>query len=199
MPKRFRSRRSETGFTLIEILVILVIIGVLFAIAAPGWDAIIMRQRISTAREQVLQIIRQAQSEARTSKSARAAVFFPTPTGGGVPRVTTAPFSFGGSLPMNTASITNWKPLGDSVSANRSVKLTVTSQIGNNNALVFDSNGAIASPPLVTVQQLNDTNVNSMFAVTLSREGVADNNSKRCVIVQTLLGSVRTADGTDCP
>ena len=48
-----RSSNSSSGFTLIEVLVVVIIIGILSAIAAPGWLAFINNRRISTMRGQV--------------------------------------------------------------------------------------------------------------------------------------------------
>lgn len=57
-------RRSTAGFTLLEVLVVVIMIAVLFAIASPGWLGLLNRQRSANARDQILQGIRLAQNEA---------------------------------------------------------------------------------------------------------------------------------------
>lgn len=57
-------RRSTAGFTLLEVLVVVIMIGVLFAIASPGWLGLLNRQRSTAARDQILQGIRLTQNEA---------------------------------------------------------------------------------------------------------------------------------------
>ncbi|MCS7030851.1 MAG: prepilin-type N-terminal cleavage/methylation domain-containing protein [Gloeomargarita sp. SKYG116] len=61
--------KANQGFTLVEVVVIAVIIGILAAIAAPSWLAILTRQRLYNARANALDKIREAQSQAiRTSR-----------------------------------------------------------------------------------------------------------------------------------
>jgi prepilin-type N-terminal cleavage/methylation domain-containing protein len=62
-------RKSDSGFTFIELLVVIIIIAVLAAIAAPGWIAFMNRQRVNTVRNETLQIIRTAQTQARRTRS----------------------------------------------------------------------------------------------------------------------------------
>lgn len=61
---------KDTGFTLIEVVVAAVIIGILAAIAAPSWLSILTHQRLYNARANALAKIREAQSQAiRTARS----------------------------------------------------------------------------------------------------------------------------------
>src|SRR4028119_1142300 len=62
------SRKSDAGFTLLELIVIVLILGVLSSIAAPSWLAFINRQRVRTVNDRVFQTLRSAQSEAKRSK-----------------------------------------------------------------------------------------------------------------------------------
>jgi prepilin-type N-terminal cleavage/methylation domain-containing protein len=57
--------REVYGFTLIEMLVVLTIIGVLFAIANPVWLSLLTKQRLNAARNEAFQAIRTAQHNAK--------------------------------------------------------------------------------------------------------------------------------------
>ncbi|HEY9619177.1 MAG TPA: GspH/FimT family pseudopilin [Crinalium sp.] len=68
-------RQSTAGFTLLEVLVVVVMIAILFAIAGPGWLGVVNRQRSASSREQILQAIRLAQSEAIRTKREQTVTF----------------------------------------------------------------------------------------------------------------------------
>lgn len=198
MKKRTRSKRSIGGFTLIEMLVVIIIIGVLFAIAAPGWDTILSRQRVSAAREQIVQTLRVTQSSARSTRSPRALVFdMSTPS---KPRIANVPF-----IPDNTEDTTNkntvkidntsksWILLGNGDVNAGTLKLAVNNVTTNTTTsfrgLIFDANGAIAQIPLVPTAQTLP------YVITVSRGNTTGRATDRCVVVDTLLGVIRTEEG----
>jgi prepilin-type N-terminal cleavage/methylation domain-containing protein len=192
MKQRTRSKRSIGGFTLIEMLVVIIIIGVLFAIAAPGWDTLLSRQRVNAAREQVAQTIRVAQSEARRTRAPRIVVFDPGTTTG-KPRVATAPYLPNTTLPVTNTTIATWVLLdnGD-VNAN-TLQLATNEGSGRttsaNKAIVFDGNGTIAQVPTVA-------NAQSLpFVISISRGNTTNKATARCVVVDTLLGATRSEEG----
>lgn len=57
------------GFTLIETMAAIIIIGVLSAIAVPSWISLVSSQRVSSVRSQVFQTLKTAQNEAKRTKS----------------------------------------------------------------------------------------------------------------------------------
>jgi prepilin-type N-terminal cleavage/methylation domain-containing protein len=64
-PKR-RDRYSKSlGFTLLEVLVVMIMVGILSAIAAPSWLGFVNNQRISTSQNKIFQAIRVAQSDSK--------------------------------------------------------------------------------------------------------------------------------------
>ena len=182
-------RKPSPGFTLIEVLVVLIIIGVLFAISAPSWTALMNRQRVGTVREQAVQVIREAQNKARLTRVPQAVVFDNNNNDGTIPpRTAIVARSLDltkdeiDNSAINLATINNWQTLGGG-----DVKGGGIDFFGGQ--LVFDGNGAVdkqtAIPFVVKVKPRN-----------------ASPQTYRCAVVQTLLGSIRLTDGekdtTDC-
>lgn len=193
-------RRSIAGFTLLEVLVVIVIITILFAIAAPSWDALMNRQRVNTVRDQTTQLIRQAQADARRTHTARIVVF---DNSTGIPRAAVVPQTLdtttgqtSGFIASPSTTINNWQTLG-----NGDIKSGVldfsTVPNGSNGQLVFNSNGAI-DPLSETAAGTVDPAKPRIFAVNVKQRNTSV-NAQRCVIVTTLLGAVRQAEGSNCP
>ena len=71
---------NNSGFTLIEMLVVIIMVGILSAIAVPSWLSFVERQRLSKSADQVLQAVNTAQSTAKRTKTTVALAAILTPS-----------------------------------------------------------------------------------------------------------------------
>jgi prepilin-type N-terminal cleavage/methylation domain-containing protein len=173
------STKGEAGFTLLELIVVVVLLGTLAAIAAPGWLGFINRQRVRTVNDRVFQTLRIAQSEAKRTKSDREITFNTDDP----PTITFTP-------PLATGGTTQQLNAGGEIKAGQIQPLSVGNTCVNgvctkdtNRKLIFSYNGI--------VDPNNSNNPKLPFVVTVSAVG----GTKQCVIVETLLGGMRTAEG----
>jgi prepilin-type N-terminal cleavage/methylation domain-containing protein len=60
----YNARKSSSGFTLIEMLVVVIIVGVIAAIAAPNFLGMLNRNRVNDAAQQVEGALKEAQRQA---------------------------------------------------------------------------------------------------------------------------------------
>ncbi len=187
-------RKPSLGFTLIEILVVLIIIGVLFAIAAPSWTALMNRQRVGTIREQAVQVIREAQNKARLTRVPQAIVFDNNNNDGTIaPRAAIVARSINPAgdiidFPMaDLTTIKNWQTLGGGDVKAGAIDFS-TAPSAAKNQLLFDGNGAIEQTSISKGQP------NAIFVVKIKPKK-ASAQTYRCVVVPTLLGSIRLTDG----
>ncbi|MEG4321428.1 MULTISPECIES: type II secretion system protein [unclassified Microcoleus] len=176
------SRKGDEGFSLLEVVATVLVLGILSAVAAPGWLGFINRQRVRTVNDRVLQTLRTAQSEAKRSKRdiivtfdssdpPKATIELKTdpPPATPLPPLQTVTFDAGGEIKKGQL-----EPLSVASCPPNSACTTATSLIFNYNGVVDSS-----SPTLPLV-------------VTVSTVG---GDTKQCVIVETLLGGMRTAEG----
>ncbi|TAG87854.1 MAG: prepilin-type N-terminal cleavage/methylation domain-containing protein [Oscillatoriales cyanobacterium] len=199
-----RSRKGDQGFTLLELIVTVLVLGILSSIAAPSWLAFINNQRVRTVNDRVLQSLRSAQSEAKRTKRDIIITFSATPVDPPTATIDTIPpslnlsgqpqplrvetFNAGGEIKSGTiALLTNaaTTPVDTGVPAN---------------SIVFDYQGNVKKLPTDT----SDSTKSKAFVVTVSPVfGGVVGGPKKCVFVETILGGMRTAEGKDpatgCP
>jgi prepilin-type N-terminal cleavage/methylation domain-containing protein len=216
--KRVSAKKArENGFSLLEALVTVVLIGIIFALVSPGWNAFFSRQQVGTAREQAIQIIRSAQSLARANKIPQVVVFDSNPSG--TPRVGSRALQSSLDMAANgtvdttrlvdPTRIGNWTYLGTSgeisSQAQKVIGLRGNSAIagGQYYWLIFDGSGGVADTSSgiagVSNQLLPLPDGTKGFVITAFRQGASGNGTNRCLIVNTLLGAIRQADGGSCP
>ena len=69
------NRATATGFTLLELLVVIIMVGVLAALIAPGWLAFLNVRRLNVAQDRVYIAMRETQERARQRRQVWQASF----------------------------------------------------------------------------------------------------------------------------
>lgn len=190
--------QNPDGFSLIEVLAVVLMIGVLAAISAPNWIAFVNRQRASKTNDIVLSAIQEAQREAKRNKLSYSVSFR---NNNNIPQIVVHPKD-------RTPTDDNWKVRGQNLEIAPEQIVIGTNLTGNNQTtdstpvtygsttpqtITFDYTGALE--PV-------DSNLGTkglIISVAVAKPGNPTQASsvKRCVVIKTLLGSIRTANESE--
>lgn len=161
------------GFTLFEILVVLLITGILIAIAAPSWLYFLNVTSLNHAQDEVLQAIRKTQQNARLNRSIWE--FDIRQTAEGQVQWAAYPSNADKTIPENLV----WKNLDTRIQIDEETTLAESKGVRR---IQFNHVGAING---------------QLGRLTLSAK--AGGKTKRCVIISTLLGTLRTGSDQSNP
>jgi prepilin-type N-terminal cleavage/methylation domain-containing protein len=209
LQKRNLKINNQAGFTLIEMLAVLVMIGILSAIAAPSWLGFVERQRINKASDVLLTALRDAQQEAK-NKKVDYSVSFQNRN-----KIPMYAVHRGRTAPANTSSI--WKSLGeeiglkseqfliytnlDSSKANKKASAALNQTPVSDNSPVtisFDYMGTLPDADFAVGGTKEQIGFQIAIATPQSKTSTTPGNLRRCVIIDTLVGGTRTKKNTEC-
>ena len=152
---------ANQGFTLLEVMIVLVMIGILSAIAAPAWTTFYAVRKLNVAQDQVHRALRLTRSNAVQRKEDWQ---FSIRETNGVVQLAVHPET-------HSPSTNTWQTLEEGIQLDTETTLR---QAGDIRRIKFDYHGNVKPP---------------FGRVTLSSP--QGGNAKRCVIISTILGAMR--------
>lgn len=201
--KRDRSlpQQHDRGFTIIELLIVIILVGVLSAIAAPGWLAFINNQRLRTSQSQIYGALQLAQSFAKRDKISWQASFR---TQGNLVQWAVHPVSVDAisqaivipNMPVSTSpsSAPNvWYSLEDKIAIDTtSTAPTNLQSVSGTYIAIFNRQGCLVDNPAKECTDATVTGFTIPQRITLQHAQLG--SASRCAVVTTLLGAMRTGD-----
>lgn len=158
---------SPTGFTLPEVLIVVVLAGILAAIAAVSWQSFWHTRLLTAAQDEIFQVMRQAQTQAHQTHASWQASF----------QTLNDSVQWSVHPPNALSTQIYWQAIDSRIQIADSTTLPRSGQIYR---VEFDHQGHVPPPfGRLTLQVKNG------------------GSSRRCVFVSTLLGALRKSSNCD--
>ncbi|MGF1497952.1 MAG: hypothetical protein ACFB8W_14185 [Elainellaceae cyanobacterium] len=191
MKYRCNTSSSTAGFSLLEMLAIAVIIGILAAIAAPGWVSFMNQRRAASGSDQLAQLFRKTQNDAQRLRRSRGIKFVPAASSStGVPEIIVGTLTDSNSDGTLDDVVGEAFLLGEGQFSARTVELAAFDNNDNPvDFLVFEADGSLSLDPAATPQPIT---------LRVSSPASGSSPAKRCIMVETLLGAISSGAGSEC-
>lgn len=202
---RHQPSLNQTGFTLIELIVVVLMIAILSAIAAPGWLAFVNRQRVAKVNDAVFSAMQEAQRQAKRTKYQYSVSF---KTEDNVPKIAVHRQDIDpddNNLWKSLTSEVEVKPesvwVGTNINGENQAQGSVSPINNTTQTITFDQFGNMPKRDPETQLDVDNDNIDEGLTVVVA---VPNNNNepiestKRCTTVITLLGSMQTNQGESC-
>ncbi|WP_448571484.1 pilus assembly FimT family protein [Trichothermofontia sp.] len=180
-----QSSGATQGFTLLESIIILAIVGILAAIVAPTWKTLLDRQRVNTAQRVILASFREAQYNAQRDLRDWQ-VCFRTQNGQVQTLIHAQTLTDPVGCPGNDP---RWRPLAGEVSHEIQITHATLPLRNGYRSSRFLANGRVSGAGA------------SGGGLGTGRIVIAPKNQtapRRCVFISTILGTARTARNAQC-
>ena len=174
------------GFTLLEFMVVVIMVGTLVAIAAPTWQSLLDRQRMNAARGDLMSVLKNCSRRGPVSAAKKKQVTF-------LPATATTPLSVAVrnlDLQSSTTSFVN-SPSTVTVLGNGEVGLNFTIVTSDSDPIVFNSKGEVEDVNIMPY-------VISIRNTQLPAPPAGQSPTQSCVIITTLLGGLKPANDDLC-
>jgi prepilin-type N-terminal cleavage/methylation domain-containing protein len=195
---RRNSKRDDRGFTLTEVLVVIIIAGVLAGIAAPSWLTFVDRQRMTAIRSELLLKVKEAQAKSLRTKTLQSVVIDnPNP---GVTRPTVSVVQSSrdvtGALVIGTADPGKKTLGGENSSA--FVLQVLPSTATSTAPLTFNYGGTVESPKTALGSLVTSANNTTALLMYRVKPRANSTSISACLIVDTLIGAIREVTDEQC-
>jgi prepilin-type N-terminal cleavage/methylation domain-containing protein len=198
------SNQNQAGFSLLELIVVVLMIGILAAIVAPNWLAFVNRQQVNKANDLILAALQDAQRQAKNKKVDYSVSF---QTSSNIPQIAV----YQGTTP------TNWRDLGAELgipSGQILLGANLKDDQKNTAANLSNINYNFTQPVTITFDYMGNLpdadfgqeatvskeipGLRIVVAAPKAGDSSQASDTKRCVIIATLIGGMRTEKDSKC-